>query len=187
MAGDGCHHKSPTIMKMKLPNENLATNDKQNVDVFAAHLKKVYNNKRERFANAAKFIKQREVSGELGNDITLDKFDRAIAKLCCGGAPGITEVPPEVFKCPEGEHRKQLYQLVVDFWDGKADYAQWHKGLGVMVPKKGDLSDPNKWRGINLMDVCSKIFSCVMNDRLYVLLDRHGIKTQFGATPDVDY
>ena len=35
------------------------------------------------------------------------------------------------------------------------------------------------------MDVCSKIFSCVMNERLYVLLDRHGIKTQFGATPDV--
>ena len=51
--------------------------------------------------------------------------------------------------------------------------------------KKGDLSDPNKWRGINLMDVCSKIFPCIMNDRLYCLLDRHGIRTQFGATPNV--
>ena len=38
MAGDRCHHKSPTVMKMKLPNGNLATNDKQNADVFAAHL-----------------------------------------------------------------------------------------------------------------------------------------------------
>ena len=66
-------------MKMKLPNGNLASNDKQNADVFAAHLKKVYNNKRERFADAAKFIKQREVSSELDNDLTIAEFDRAVA------------------------------------------------------------------------------------------------------------
>ena len=55
-----------------------------------------------------------------------------------------------------------------------------------MVPKKGDLSDPNKWQEINLMNVCSKIFSCILNNRLYKLLEKHGIKTQFGATPVVD-
>ena len=54
-----------------------------------------------------------------------------------------------------------------------------------MVPKKGDLSYPNKWRGINLMDVRSKICSYIINERLYYLLDRHGICTQFGATPNV--
>ena len=90
MAGDGCHHKSTTVMKMKMANWNLATNDKQNVDVFAKHLKKVYNNKREQFADAAKFIRQREIAGALDNDITLDEFNRAISKLCCGNAPGIT-------------------------------------------------------------------------------------------------
>ena len=54
-----------------------------------------------------------------------------------------------------------------------------------MVPKKGDLSDPNKWRGINLVDVCSKLFSCILNERLYCLLDEHEMPTQFGATPNV--
>ena len=53
-----------------------------------------------------------------------------------------------------------------------------------MVPKSGDLSDPNKWRGINLMDVCSKIFSIILNGRLYTLLGEHGTKCQFGATPN---
>ena len=51
--------------------------------------------------------------------------------------------------------------------------------------KKGDLSGPNKLRGIHLMDVCSKIFSCILNNHLYRLLDQHGTKTQFGATPKV--
>ena len=35
------------------------------------------------------------------------------------------------------------------------------------------------------MDVCSKIFSCILNERLYRLLGEHGVNTQFGATPEV--
>ena len=75
--------------------------------------------------------------------------------------------------------------FIVDFWEGNADYWEWHAGLGVVVPQKGDLSDPNKWRGINRMDVCSKNISCIITERLYLLLDKHGIRTQFGATPNV--
>ena len=30
-----------------------------------------------------------------------------------------------------------------------------------------------------------EIFSCILNERLYLLLDKHGIRTQFGATPNV--
>ena len=35
------------------------------------------------------------------------------------------------------------------------------------------------------MDVYSKIFSYILNNRLYKLLEKHGIKTQFDATPGV--
>ena len=59
------------------------------------------------------------------------------------------------------------------------------RGFGRHGPRKGDLSDPNKWRGINLMDVCSKIFSCILNERLYLLIDKHGIRMKFGAMPNV--
>ena len=143
---------------MKMDNDNLAANDKQNVDLFAKHLSKVYNNKRERFADVAKFIRQREIVGDWTIILPSKNLTEQLPKLWNGGAPGITEVPPEAFKCLEGENRKQVYLYIVEFWEGRADYAQWYQGLGVMVPQKGDLSNPNKWRGINLMDVCSKIF-----------------------------
>ena len=42
---------------MKMSNGNLVANDKQNVDVFAKHLKQVYNNKRERFVDVPEFIR----------------------------------------------------------------------------------------------------------------------------------
>ena len=48
--------------------------------------------------------------------------------------------------------------------------------------KSGDLSDPNKWRGVMLMDVCSKIFSSVMNRRAFCLLNKNGTRFQFGGT-----
>ncbi len=34
-----------------------------------------------------------------------------------------------------------------------------------------------------LMDVCSKIFSLVMNGRVFKLLSDHGTRFQFGSTP----
>ena len=37
------------------------------------------------------------------------------------------------------------------------DFEEWHEGQVVVVPKSGDLSYPNKWRGVNLMDIGSKI------------------------------
>ncbi len=36
-----------------------------------------------------------------------------------------------------------------------------------------------------LMDVCSKIFSLVMNGRAFKLLDEHGTRFQFGGTPEL--
>ena len=185
IAGDSCHHNKPVAMKMKMKNGELASNDKQNMEVVEEHLNKVYNAKRERFADAAKMIKQREEYSELDHPITMKEFAKAIAKLKNGKAPGTTGVPPDAFKCLDGDNHKQIFHYVVDFWEGKADYWEWHTGLGVLIPKKGDLSDPNEWRGINLMDVCSKIFSCILNERLYRLLGKHGINTQFGATPEV--
>ncbi len=36
-----------------------------------------------------------------------------------------------------------------------------------------------------LMDVCSKIFSTIMNGRAFKLLDKHGTQFQFGGTPEL--
>jgi hypothetical protein len=55
----------------------------------------------------------------------------------------------------------------------------------VPVPKKGDLSNPNKWCGIMLMGMCTKAFSSIMTARAFKLLDKHGTQFQFGGTPEL--
>jgi hypothetical protein len=115
IAGDNCHHNKPVTMKMKMENGELASNNKQNLDVVEKHLHKVYNAKRDRSAGAAKLIKQREEFTALGDQILMTEFTKAIRKLKNGKAPGITGVPPDAFKCLEGENKRQIFRYIVDF------------------------------------------------------------------------
>ena len=108
-ARNSCHHNKPMNIKMRMKNGELAANDKQNIEVFEEHLTKVYNNKRECLADAAKFIRQRDDYTELDAHITMKEFTRAISKLKNNKAPGVTGVPAEAFKCLDGENLKQVY------------------------------------------------------------------------------
>ena len=114
-ARDSCHHNMPTNMKTRIKNRELAANDKQNFELFEEHLLKVHNNKRERFVDTTKFLKLREEFTDLDSPTTMKEFVRAIGKLKNNKAPGITEIPAEVFKCLNGENRKQVYFFIVDF------------------------------------------------------------------------
>jgi hypothetical protein len=76
-----------------------------------------------------------------------------------------------------------IHRYIVAFLEGDTDYAGWYQSQCVLVSKKGNLSDPNKWFGVMLMDVCSKIFSSVMNGWAFCLLELHSTKFQFGGTP----
>jgi hypothetical protein len=102
-------------------------------------------------------------------------------KLKNAKAPGLTGVPPEAFKAMSPANLRHVYKHVNDFFLGNTDHKQWHHSQCVPVPKSGGLSDLNKWRGVMLMDVCSKIFSSVMNGRAFKLVEQHGTQFQFGG------
>ena len=78
----------------------------------------------------------------------------------------------------------KVFENVIKFWEGEIDYESWHESQGVLVPKKSNATDPNKYRIISLMDVyiCSKILSRILTERSYKLLKKHGTKYQIGAT-----
>ncbi len=53
------------------------------------------------------------------------------------------------------------------------------------MPKQGNLSYPNKWQGIMLMDICSKVFLLEMTTQAFTLLDKYGTRFQFGGTLEI--
>ena len=48
--------------------------------------------------------------------------------------------------------------------------------------KKGNISNPNNWCGINLLDVVSKVISIIITNRLQLVLKKIGTPMPFGST-----
>jgi hypothetical protein len=94
--------------------------------------------------------------------ITFSKIKQAINKLKKGKLPGLNDIPPEALKAMNNTSCCTIHCHVSYFFVGKVDHEGWHKSQCVPVPKQDDLSNPNKWQGIMLMDMCSKVFSSVM-------------------------
>jgi hypothetical protein len=171
-------------MAMQLPNGTKATNASENMEVFGPHFHNVFNNHRPTDPTVLEHVPQQCTMWELNDPITWEEFQREVKKLKNGKAAGLTGVPAEAFKAMCNANLHHIHKHVNDFFVGTADHEQWHRSQCVPVPKSGDLSDPNKWRGIMLMDVGLKIFSSVMNKQAFKLLDMSGTKFQFGGTPE---
>ncbi len=183
--GETAHHKTTINMAMRLPNGSLALSGAKNMSIFGPHFEQVFNNHRKVDFDVVNLITQREILTDIDDPISFDEGDKAINKLARWKAAGLNGIPPEALKAIGRPMRKRTHNYVAAFFDGTQDYDGWHRSQCVPVPKKGDLADPNKWRGVMLMDVSSKIFSSVMNDRAFRLLELHGMQFQFGGTSEV--
>ncbi len=170
---------------MRLPDGSRTTNASENMSVLALHFQWVFNNHCSTNPTWLEHITQWWTLWKLNNPISWEKFSKAVRKLKNAKAASITGVPPKAFKAMTVCNLQYVYKHVNDFFLGTADYKQWHCCQCVPAPKSGNLSYPNTWRGVMLMDVCSKIFSSIMNDRAFKLLDKHAMQFQFGGTPEL--
>ena len=153
--------------------------------VFGPHFECVFSNHQPVNLSVLDLIPQQEQLMEIDRQIMFSEVDKAINKLKPDKAPGLNCIPPEAYKAFGRKIQMRIHCYIGQFFDGTRDNNGCHRNQCVPVPKKGDLADPNKWRGVILMDVCSKIFSLVMNDHAFRLLEPHGTQFQFGGTPEV--
>ncbi len=158
---------------MRLKNGKLASNAKENMSVFGMHFNKVLNNHRPIDYTVLDLIEQKPCLTSIDTPITFKEVKRAINKLKKGKSPGLNGIPPEALKALDNTSRRPVHHHICNFFKGRVDHKGWHKSQCVPVPKHGNLSDPNKWCGIMLMDVCSKVFSSVMTTRAFTYLDKH--------------
>jgi hypothetical protein len=170
-------------MTMKMTDGKLLSNDKENMTVFGPHFDHVFNNHRPVDPTILDDIPQCPILHNIDSPITFAEVDAAINKLKNGKSPGLNGIPLEAYRVMNSETWQLIHGYVTAFFEGDADYDGWHTRQCVPVPKSGNLSDPNKWRGIMLIDVSSKIFSLVMNGHAFQLLKLHGKRFRFGGTP----
>ena len=66
---------------------------------------------------------------------------------------------------------ESLTSLLNSCWQHQLVPEEWKKGMIVELPKKGNLSNCNNWRGITLLSIPGKVLSIILLNRLKDSID----------------
>ena len=179
------HHKNTATMKMKKPNGNFCKNDLENAEVFKNFYSKLYNNH-----DGTKYdetvlneIDEQPEKPSLGIEPTDQEINRALSKMAYEKSPGPNGIPTEAFKnLGDGDGSILLREIIRKYWNDNEYNPEVFTRLGLCIlPKTGDLSNPNKWRGIALGNIIAKVISSIIATRLTLHINTFGIDEQCGC------
>ena len=119
----------------------------------------------------------KNVLDNLENVPTVKEIQRAIGRTKSEKAAGDNGIPAEYYQAlaSSEEGLEQNAQVIAESWQG-TNFEEWKLSRLKILPKKGDLSDPNNWRPIMLLDVLQKIMSSLIAQRLEIV----DIEEQYG-------
>ena len=106
------HHEKPTVMRLRLTNSELATNDIENASVMGPHLEKVYRNHRPVDWSAPQGLLQQTSMIKLDTIISWEEVKQAVTKLPNGKSPGLNGVPPDAFKALDNQNLLTLLEFL---------------------------------------------------------------------------
>jgi len=123
-----------------------------------------------------------EVDERLGVIPTEKEVKAALARMSGDKAPGPSSIPTEAFKSLSGDNLNMFVGIIHKFWlDPNYQPEGWEQISLKVIPKSGDLSNANKWRGIALGDIAAKTVSSIVARRLTTHLSTFGIDEQCGC------
>ena len=102
----------------------------------------------------------------------------AINKTRAGQSGPIDGVVPEMLKSDIDTSVDVLHKMFCKVWDEENVPGDWTRGLISKIPKKGDLTECNNWRGITQSAVIAKIMGRILINRIRDGTDRKLRKEQ---------
>eukprot|EP00745_Piridium_sociabile_P034171 TRINITY_DN58732_c0_g1_i3.p1 TRINITY_DN58732_c0_g1~~TRINITY_DN58732_c0_g1_i3.p1 ORF type:complete len:233 (+),score=10.78 TRINITY_DN58732_c0_g1_i3:3-701(+) len=109
---------------------------------------------------------------ELDESISETEIRQAISKLKTGKASGLDEISNEFLKSSVNQIIPFLIKLFNKLYDNGYFPDDWTRSVIVPLLKKGDANNPDNYRGISLLSSISKVFTSILNSRLYNWAER---------------
>lgn len=116
-------------------------------------------------------VHQREVQPDLDDKPTLEELVRSIRNMQNGKASGRSGILPERLKVSSGPLLHYMLDLIHNVWEEGSVPQDWVNADVVPIPKKGDLSITDNWRGIALLEVMGKVVAKIILSRLQHLAE----------------
>jgi len=110
----------------------------------------------------------------------MEELNAALHQLRNKKAAGSSGILPEMVKCAGRDFRNALLEITQQASREGRVPQDWRDAELIPVPKKGDLSSCDNWRGIALLDVAGKVIGRLIQTRLQRLAERELSDTQCG-------
>ncbi|CAH8462351.1 unnamed protein product [Schistosoma mattheei] len=115
---------------------------------------------------------------------TIEEISMAIRQIKSGKAAGPDNIPAEALKADVAATARILHILFSKIWDEEQVPTDWKEGLLIKIPKKGDLSKCDNYRGITLLSIPGKVFNRVLLNRMKDCVDAQLRDQQAGFRKD---
>lgn len=173
--------KDPQIF-WKIFNNKAGKNDTNiSLDAFYDHFKNISCEEEENEPIQHEF-NLNDVNS-LNNPITECEVLRNIKKLKNNKSPGNDKILNEYIKCTQDLFCPLYIKLFNKILDTGIVPKEWLVGTIIPLYKnKGDTNDTNNYRGITLLSCLGKLFTSILNERLYIFSNDNNIinETQAG-------
>ena len=111
---------------------------------------------------------------ELDRPISKEEVRQSIRNLKQGKAPGLDNVCGEYLKSAEANITPFFFLTLLfnKIYDSSCFPSDWCKSIIISLFKRGNETDPDNYRGISLLSVVSKVFTAILNKRLYTWAEK---------------
>ena len=147
---------------------------------WRGHFSGVFNKQSTWTLNALDYVPKLPVAEGFDGPPDAREVSRAVAQLRNGKAAGASGILPEMLKASGEPLNIRLVSLFLDVWCTSSAPKEWVDATLVPVPKKGDLSKCDNWRGISLLDVVGKVLASVIQSRHQVIAAEFMPESQCG-------
>ncbi|CAH8498299.1 unnamed protein product, partial [Schistosoma bovis] len=118
------------------------------------------------------------------NPPTTEEIRMAVRQIKNGKAAGPDNIPAEALKSDIEATTSMLYLLFKKIWEEEQVPMDWKEGHLVKIPKKGDLSKCENYRGITLLSIPGKVFNRLLLNRMKDAVDAQLRDQQAGFRKD---
>ena len=177
--------KSSSTKPMKKSDGTVCSTPEENAEVFHLHFQSLYDREGTYDPSVVDELSQYEVHNGLDHTPTDKEIRTAILKLK-DKAPGESGIVPRVFKCIiDCQETYSIFKtILLDIWHTEQIPEEWNLGRLIVLPKKGDLSQPKNYRGIMLLEIAYKVLAIIIQDRLSPIVEQLDHEQQCGFRPN---
>lgn len=169
-----------TATSIRSEDGDVCTSTEAQRDRWHEHFSRVLNIESQFDCDVLESLTPRDEDPTLAELPTAMELSRAIASLSNNKAPGESGILPEMVKFAGQQFNDALLNLIHKVWQNGSVPQAWRDAELVPIPKKGDLSRCDNWRGIALLDVVGKVVGRLVQNRLQALAEDELPESQCG-------